>query len=351
MDIETICAWINDQHIILHNCSNPFTCRLPLYTSDNDQMDDQSNLRRSPRKHSGSSRSSSQSSDSNNPQSPRSDVIDNVFASEELDRTPRPRANPPFHPLDSNLDVDDNDNADDADLAQEREYSIPILPPPTNLSMSFTARLGASRSSLASRSRTGSTRTGSSITSRTRPTSPVKNPDDLLKMAKPVKWIETAPGTMKKRVQATNNAAALNLWNSIWNVVGGLGYIPRELKDLLQEELQAFDTKFTTADRVVNLTAQQQEDASRIFTSFNDETKHQTSLYNELTTIRNIVADSTDFIKWNRSEAAWNDHIQGPTLRLAMSTIADVCAENVTTASIDKVFYQLGKEKRLMLAR
>lgn len=60
---------------------------------------------------------------------------------------------------------------------------------------------------------------------------------------------------MKKTIQATNNAAALNLWNSIWNVVGGLGYIPRELKDLLQEELQAFDTKFTTEHRVVNLTA------------------------------------------------------------------------------------------------
>jgi hypothetical protein len=143
---------------------------------------------------------------------------------------------------------------------------------------------------------------------------------------------------MKKRIQATNNAAAVNLWNSIWNVVGGLGYIPRELKDLLQEELQAFDTKFTTEDRVVNLTAQQQEDANQIFTSFNDETKHQMSLYNELTAIRKIVADSTDFIKWNRSEAAWNDHIQGPTLRLAMSTIADVCAENITTASIDKEF-------------
>ncbi|RKL07806.1 hypothetical protein BFJ70_g16851 [Fusarium oxysporum] len=338
MDIETICAWIRDQHILLHNCRNPLACQLPLYTSDDDQMDDQSNLRRSPRKHSGSSRSSSQSSDSNNPQRPGSDATDDVFAPEELDKTPRPRANLPFRPLDSDPDVDDNDNADDTDLAQQREYSIPILPTPTNLSMSFTAKLSASRPSLASRSRTGSTRTGSSITSRTRSTSPVKNPDDLLKLVKPVKWIETAPGTMKKRIQATNNAAALHLWNSIWNVVGGLGYIPRELRDLLQEELQAFDTKFTIEDRVVNLTAQQQEDATHIFTSFNDETKHQMSLYNELTTIRNIVADSTDFIKWNRSEAAWNDHVQGPTLRLAMSTIADVCAENITTASIDKDF-------------
>ncbi|KAF4446339.1 hypothetical protein F53441_10010 [Fusarium austroafricanum] len=149
---------------------------------------------------------------------------------------------------------------------------------------------------------------------------------------------------MKKRIQATNNAAASNLWNSIWNVVGGLGYIPRELKDLLQEELQAFDTKFTTKDRIVNLTAQQQEDATQIFTSFNDEIKHQMSLYNELTTIRKIVADSADFIKWNRSEAAWNHHIQGPTLRLAMSTIAHVCAENITTASIDKDFPRLSTD-------
>ncbi|EXL65776.1 hypothetical protein FOPG_18019 [Fusarium oxysporum f. sp. conglutinans race 2 54008] len=68
------------------------------------------------------------------------------------------------------------------------------------------------------------------------------------------------------------------------NVVSGLRYIPRELKDLLQEELQAFDTK------------------------------------------------------WNSSETAWNDHIQGPTLRLALSTIADLCAENITTDSIDKDF-------------
>ncbi|GKU23081.1 unnamed protein product [Fusarium langsethiae] len=342
MDNQTIFAWISDQHILLHHCEDPFACQLPLYTSDDDQMDDQSNLRRSPRKHSGS-RSSSQSSDLNHPKIPGSDATDDVFAPEEFDKTPRPRANLSFRPLDSNPGVDDNDNADDTDLAQQREYSIPVLPPPTSLSMSFTAKL--SRPSLASRSRTASTRTGSSITSRTRSTSPVKNPDDLLKLAKPVKWIETAPGTMKKRIQATNNAAAVNLWNSIWNVVGGLGYIPRELKDLLQEELQAFDAKFTTEDRVVNLTAQQQEDANQIFTSFNDETKHQMSLYNELTAIRKIVADSTDFIKWNRSEAAWNDHIQGPTLRLAMSTIADVCAENITTASIDKEFLPAWKGK------
>ncbi|KAF4446338.1 hypothetical protein F53441_10009 [Fusarium austroafricanum] len=167
MENKTICAWISDQHILLHNCTNPFTCQLPLYTND-DQMDDQSNLRRSPRKHSGSSQCSSQSSDSNDPQRPRSDAIDDVFAPEELDKTPRPRANLPFRPLDSNPDVDDNDNdnADDTDLVQQREYSIPILPPPTNLSMSFTAKLSASRPSLASRSRTGSTRTtGSSITS------------------------------------------------------------------------------------------------------------------------------------------------------------------------------------------
>jgi hypothetical protein len=198
MDIETICAWIRDQHILLHNCTNPFTCQLPLYISDDDQMDDQSNLRRSPRKHSASSRSSSQSSDSNNPQRPRSDATDDVFGPEELDKTPRPKANLPFRPFDSSPDVDDNVDADDTGLVQQREYSTPILPPPTNLSMSFTAKLSASRPSLASRSRTGSTRTGSSITSRTRSTSPVKNRNDLLKLAKPVKWIETAPGTMKK---------------------------------------------------------------------------------------------------------------------------------------------------------
>ncbi|RYC79127.1 hypothetical protein BFJ63_vAg17998 [Fusarium oxysporum f. sp. narcissi] len=68
------------------------------------------------------------------------------------------------------------------------------------------------------------------------------------------------------------------------NVVSRLRYIPRELKDLLQEELQAFDTK------------------------------------------------------WNRSETAWNDNIEGPTLRPALSTIPDVCAENITTDSIDKDF-------------
>ncbi|KAF5988536.1 hypothetical protein FBULB1_1412 [Fusarium bulbicola] len=338
MDNKAIWAWISDQYILDQNRTNPLACQLPVHTSVDDQMDDQSNVRRSPRKHSGSNRSSSQSSDSSNSQRQESDATDDVFAPEELDKTPRPRANLPFHPHDSSPNVDHNNNAVDPDLAQHRENSIPILPPPTNPFMSFTATLSASRPSLASISRTGSTRTGSSITSRTRSTSPVKSPDDLLKLAKPVKWIEAAPGAMKKRIQATNNAAALNLWNSIWNVVGGRGYIPRELMGLLQEELQAFDTKFTTEDRVVNLTAQQQEDAAQIFTSFNDETKHQMSLYNELTTIRNIVADSTDFIKWNRSEAAWNDHIHGPTLRLAMSTIAGVCAENITTASIDKDF-------------
>ncbi|KAM0255998.1 hypothetical protein ACHAPA_012322, partial [Fusarium lateritium] len=294
-------------------------------------MDDKSHkrdVRRSPRKHSSSSQSSSTNSESDD--QPRPDPTDDVFADGDINDTPRARVNQAF-----------------ADDGQQRERRVPILLPPTNLSLSFTRTLSAAQPSLGSTSRTGS-----SITSRTRSTSPVKNPDNLLKLGKPVKWENAAPGVIKKKVQQTGSIAALSLWTNIWNVVGGgSGYLPRELKDLLQDELQAFDYQFASEDRIVNLDAQQQDDASQIFMPFTDNIKHEMSLYNELSTIRSIVAESTDFIKWSRAEAAWNDHIHGPTLRLAVSTIPHIQAENITTATIHKDFLPSWKGEEIDISK
>ncbi|KAH6874266.1 hypothetical protein B0T10DRAFT_541182 [Thelonectria olida] len=186
--------------------------------------------------------------------------------------------------------------------------------------MSFTAKLSTSdRQSFASGSRERS-----SVTSCTRSTSPVKNPDDLLKLEKPVTWTTPDPRA--------------GLFDDVWRVIQGEGYLPRELKKILKDELMVSESRFTAEDRVPVVDEKEADDASQLFLSFDAGIASLLALYNELSAIRNIVATTIRFINTSRSEATWNDHIHGPALRLAVSGVPHVGAENITQAAIAKAF-------------
>ncbi len=183
--------------------------------------------------------------------------------------------------------------------------------------------------------------TSGSRSGRTRSTSPVKNPDDLLKLDKPVTWMTPDPRTLRDTVKATGSAQALRLFDDIWRVIQGEGYLPRELKGILKEELMVNDSRFMADDRVVVTSQKERDDALRLFPSLGADADRMLSLLtlnSELNTVRDIVATTIRFINMSRSEATWNDHIHGPILRLAVSSTPHVGAENITQAAIAKAF-------------
>lgn len=187
----------------------------------------------------------------------------------------------------------------------------------------------------------GSRERSSCASGRTRSTSPVKNPDDLLKLEKPVTWMTPDPRTLRDTVKATGSVHALQLFDNIWRVMQGEGYLPRELKGILKEELMVNDSRFAPIDRIVVTSQKERDDACRLFPSLGADDGRMLgllTLYGELNSIRNIVSTTIRFINTSRSEATWNDHIHGPILRLAVSSTPHVGAENITQAAIAKAF-------------
>lgn len=333
MESEIICAWISDQHLVLHACTNPQTCPLPLEYDDNE-----SSTPFSPRRRRGepglcpsAKRSRTEfigSNTSTQKQTPRD---------HEMRRSPRKKINKDANQQDRSApgekDVNEATPRPRQILADRRKQQQPVLPPPVSAS-AFTARLSASDR----RSFTSGSRGQSSITSRTRSTSPVKNPDDLLKLEKPVTWITPDPRTLRETVKKTGSAQALSLFDNVWRVVQGEGYLPRELKHVLKDELMVSESRFAAEDRVLAMDEEAMEDVSQVFPSFDAGMARLISLYNELSAIREMVASTIRFTNTPRSEATWNDHIHGPALRLATSAVPHVGAENITQAAIAKAF-------------
>ncbi|KAI8649753.1 hypothetical protein NCS55_01438100 [Fusarium keratoplasticum] len=161
----------------------------------------------------------------------------------------------------------------------------------------------------------------SSATSRTRSTSPIKNPDDLLKLEKPITWTSPDPRTLRDTVKKTGSAQALGLFDDVWRVIQGEGYLPRELKKILKDELIVSESRFAAEDRVPVVDKKEVDDASQLFPSFDAGIVSLIALYNELSAIRNIVATTIR-----------------PALRLAISSVPHVGAENITQAAIAKAF-------------
>ncbi|KAL3587411.1 hypothetical protein FPOAC2_13308 [Fusarium poae] len=315
MDFEIIRAWIADQHIILHGCRDPAVCELPLdyeqeSTADNGQMDSSERLRRSPRKHSASSQSDVE------PQA-EPESADDVF--DETDQnTPRPQRR--------GLALR---TAPELSYAH-RDPEKPKFAPRRTETASYTEKISNScRPTF-----TSGSRTGSSVTSRTRSTSPIKKPDDLQKLKKPVEWKSAEFRELENIIKTTGSAQALKLFKDITKITKGLGHLPRELEEVLQSELGADDWEFASEDRAMVMTDSQVQDASINFPSNDQDSNRLMVLHNELNFIRQTVAATENFFDRNRSEATWNDHVHGPTLRMAVSQIPGVEAENITTSGI-----------------
>ncbi|RSL87351.1 hypothetical protein CDV31_016266, partial [Fusarium ambrosium] len=177
MDSEVVAAWIRDQHFLLHACSGPQTCSLPL--------EYESSTSPSPRRRRHVP-SPCPSAKRQRIDSAGTDLTSDGEAPRERDmrRSPRKDDN---HPDQQDPFTSDDNDADIAThqvtprpsraIPQQRRQLYHVFPPP----MSFTAKLSTSdRQSFAS-----GPRERSSATSRTRSTSPIKNPDDLLKLEKP----------------------------------------------------------------------------------------------------------------------------------------------------------------------
>lgn len=149
------------------------------------------------------------------------------------------------------------------------------------------------------------------------------------------------PRTLRDTVKATGSVQALQLFDNIWRVIQGEGYLPQELKGILKEELMVNDSRFAPIDRVVVTSQKERDDACRLFPSLGADEGRMLSpltLYSELSTIRDIVATTIQFISTPRSEVTWNDHVHGPILRLAVSSTPYVSVENITQATIAKAF-------------
>lgn len=333
MDPELFAVWISDQRVQLCACSEPVTCLQPPRHSTppyrrqrSDVFDevsttakrprftlaeiepnlvrrmpnsDKHDLRRSPRK--------------NEKQRGHEDMLESGNAmpahGTDLQATPRPWSHKQF-------------------TQQEPRFPIP---------MSFTARLNGNDQFAAS----GSRERSSCASSRTRSTSPVKNPDELLKLEKPVLWMTPDPRTLRDAVKATESAQALQLFDDVWKVIQGEGYLPRELKGILKDELMVNESRFAANDKCGVFEQKERDEAAQLFPLIGTDEDHMPgllALYRELRTIREIVATTIRFINTSRSEATWNDHIHGPILRLAVSSNPHVAAENITQASFAKVF-------------
>jgi len=102
------------------------------------------------------------------------------------------------------------------------------------------------------------------------------------------------------------------------------------------------DSRSAPEDRVVVASQVERDEFRRLFPQLadmdHDGTLGLLGLGDELNTIRSIVATTARFTNALRSEAAWNGHIHCPILRLAVSSMPSVAAENITQASIAEAF-------------
>ncbi|KXX75012.1 hypothetical protein MMYC01_203929 [Madurella mycetomatis] len=149
------------------------------------------------------------------------------------------------------------------------------------------------------------------------------------------------PRTLRDTVKATGSAQALQLFDNIWRVMQGEGYLPRELKGILKEELMVNDLRFAPIDRVVVTSQKERDDACQLFLSLGADEGRMLgllTLYSELNAIRDIAATTIRFINTPGPKVTSNDHIHGPILRLAVSSTPHVGAENITQATIAKAF-------------
>ncbi|KAI0144426.1 hypothetical protein GGR57DRAFT_334889 [Xylariaceae sp. FL1272] len=191
----------------------------------------------------------------------------------------------------------------------------------------------------------------SSRTSRTRSTSPVRRAGDLLKLSKPVQWVQLSPKALSERVAGTKQPSAISLFDKIKRVIrSNKGYLPKQLQEPLRAELELSDDdayRFAVRDPLPlshEVLARRKIKARRILgptakdedlSSFVQVTE---PLERELEQLQEIVDRTGAFKTVPRAEPTWNEQIHAPMLDLAVRDHHHVVYENVTRANIAGTF-------------
>ncbi|KAI0407392.1 hypothetical protein F4802DRAFT_553545 [Xylaria palmicola] len=198
-----------------------------------------------------------------------------------------------------------------------------------------------------------------SDSTRTRSTSPVKRPDDLLKLQRPVRWERLNKGDLRAWM---NNRNALPLLNKIQASLRK-GYIPVQLREILEDELDTPDDEGLYYEAGLDdeanshsrrLEHNREHISRRLFPPFvgsgcnydNDKSSSArldsmmqlVALESERRELQDIVTSSNHFIEDPHAEPAWNDAVHHPLLKLAVRHSTTVAVENVTRANIARPF-------------
>ncbi|KAI3322308.1 hypothetical protein HD806DRAFT_501668 [Xylariaceae sp. AK1471] len=198
-----------------------------------------------------------------------------------------------------------------------------------------------------------------SDSTRARSTSPVKRPDDLLKLQRPVRWERLNKGDLRAWMKSRN---ALSLLNKVQASLRKR-YIPVQLRQVLEDELDTPDDEdLYYGDDLDNgghshsrfPEHNRKHRSHRLFWPFvgggsggddDDESSSRldsimqlVALESERRELRDIVTSSNQFIEDPHAEPAWNDAVHHPLLKLAVRHSADVAVENVTRANIARSF-------------
>ncbi|KAI1259015.1 hypothetical protein F5Y18DRAFT_411321 [Xylariaceae sp. FL1019] len=196
-----------------------------------------------------------------------------------------------------------------------------------------------------------STASNSSRTSRTRSTSPIKRASDLLKLSKPVHWIQVNMKDLSKRVAETKQPSAVLMFDKIRRIARSFkGYLPAQLQQPLEDELGLSDDdadKFATRDPLLldeTTLARHEAKARRLL----GDTATDADLLSfvlvrepleaELERLQGIVDRTGAFKTTPHAEATWNEQIHAPMLDLAVRSQPNVGYENVTRANIASPF-------------
>ncbi|KAI1121445.1 hypothetical protein F5Y10DRAFT_256320 [Nemania abortiva] len=205
-------------------------------------------------------------------------------------------------------------------------------------------------------SATSTTDNGSELT-RARSTSPVKRPDDLRKLQRPVRWKRLDKAGLRVWMKSRNTLPLLN------KVQESLRkrYIPVQLRKLLENHLDTPDDddlyyEHDLDDESYGHSDDPQHNSEetplclfRPFVSGDDDDSDESSsrldslmqlvaLESERRELQAIVTRSNQFQGDPHAEPAWNDAVHYPLLELAVRHSADVAVENVTRANIARPF-------------
>ncbi|KAI1125267.1 hypothetical protein F5Y10DRAFT_284426 [Nemania abortiva] len=169
-----------------------------------------------------------------------------------------------------------------------------------------------------------SSKTSVTSSSYIRSTSPVKQARDLAKLDKPIHLKRMPIAELGSRMRQHGPASG-DLFKKI-NTIRRKGYLPIELRDILDTELELEDDDTPYAKRLPPPY------------EFLPVFLHLQSLLSELDTLRKIVDTTQEYNELARAEASWNEQIHGRMLELAVLHEPGVGVENITRANIAKEY-------------